>query len=382
VFPASFIKRFGQRAAVLVLLCICGISNADTVKPALIEVSADSNGNVNVELRANLERILTGINTGKAEPSDTYDTLRVLTGEQLKAKLGAMEAQVLQAIWLHADTGPVALQLEDASIPEPGYLQSPRISELRFIGQLESDTTALQVYYPARFGESTVRLGQVGADSGNVEWSPWQWSRNDEPTTAFSLAVTANKPPFMDVLKEYVRIGFTHVIPLGIDHILFILALLLLSNRFKPLFWQVAMFTLAHSLTLGLAMAGYISIPARIVEPLIAASIAWVALENIVYPGLSRFRLLVVCLFGLLHGLGFASVLTEIKKDTDTFLTAILGFNIGVELAQIALIAAGFVLIILPFGNRSWYRNFVVIPCSLTIAAIGLLWLYNRLAFT
>ncbi len=107
----------------------------------------------------------------------------------------------------------------------------------------------------------------------------------------------------------YLKLGYLHILPLGFDHILFVLSLFLLSPRLKPVLWQATAFTVAHSVTLGLAMYHIITPPARIVEPLIAISIVYVALENIFSPKLKPSRVAVVFLFGLVHGLGFAGAL-------------------------------------------------------------------------
>lgn len=177
--------------------------------------------------------------------------------------------------------------------------------------------------------------------------------------------------------KMYVKLGFIHILPRGLDHILFILGLFLLGNRFRPLLLQITAFTVAHSITLALSMYGVFSLPPKIVEPLIALSIAFVALENIFTANLHRWRVLVVFGFGLIHGLGFASVLTDLGLPRREFVTALVAFNLGVEGGQLAVIA----LALLAVGwwrNRPWYRRAIVFPASGSIAAIGLFWAIQR----
>ena len=140
----------------------------------------------------------------------------------------------------------------------------------------------------------------------------------------------------------------------------------------RPLLWQVTMFTIAHSITLGLSMTGYINIPAYIVEPLIALSIAYVGIENVFSPSLHKSRLLIVFLFGLLHGMGFASMLADFGMPDDRFFTALISFNVGVELGQIMVILVAFLLIGYWFRDKSWYRRVVVVPGSLAIGVVGL----------
>lgn len=179
-------------------------------------------------------------------------------------------------------------------------------------------------------------------------------------------------------LLNFVRQGFVHVLPLGWDHILFVLGLFLLSREWRPLLWQVSAFTVAHTITLGMATLGLVSVPPALVEPVIAASIAVVALENIYRPRYTRWRLLVVFVFGLVHGLGFASALRELDLPPALLVLGLLGFNVGVELGQLAIIAlACAVTVWLRKPER--YRKYVVIPGSAVIAVVGLWWTLDRI---
>ncbi|MCA9542649.1 MAG: HupE/UreJ family protein, partial [Myxococcales bacterium] len=153
----------------------------------------------------------------------------------------------------------------------------------------------------------------------------------------------------LQTVARYLRLGFVHILPGGLDHILFVLGMFLLSRRLRPLLYQVTAFTVAHSITLALASLGYVALPGSVVEPLIAASIVYVAVENIVSPELRPWRLYVVFAFGLLHGLGFADVLGTLGLPPGELLLALIGFNIGVELGQIAVLAiATAVVLMLP----------------------------------
>jgi len=181
------------------------------------------------------------------------------------------------------------------------------------------------------------------------------------------------------VLFRFIGLGFTHIIPLGIDHILFVIGLFLLAPGIKPLLKQVTAFTLAHSMTLALAMLGIVSLPSRIVEPVIALSISVIAFENVFSRKMNRGRWLIVFLFGLVHGLGFAGVLSHLTLPDGKFLPALLGFNAGVELGQLAVILAAGALT-WPVSRRSWYPRYVVVPASLAIGAVGLYWAVQRIA--
>ena len=207
----------------------------------------------------------------------------------------------------------------------------------------------------------------------------------DAPAS-YTLRPGEASPPFVlgqgeqvrqGVFARYVLLGFEHILPKGLDHILFVLGLFLLSVEWKPLLWQVTAFTVAHSVTLALSMLGVVSLPERPVETLIAVSIAYVGIENVLTSRLHAWRTALVFGFGLLHGLGFAGVLQELGAPTDRFVPALVGFNLGVELGQVAVLALAF-LLAGRFRREKWYRKGVVIPVSLGIAAVALYWAWER----
>jgi hypothetical protein len=143
--------------------------------------------------------------------------------------------------------------------------------------------------------------------------------------------------------------------------------------------WQATAFTVAHSITLGLAMNGYIEPIPSIIEPIIALSIFYVALENILVQDIKPSRIAIVFLFGLVHGMGFASALTELGLPQSDFMTALLSFNIGVELGQVSVILLAWLLLGVWFSGKTWYQSRVVTPASLMIAALALYWTIERL---
>ena len=142
----------------------------------------------------------------------------------------------------------------------------------------------------------------------------------------------------VEIIKSYLVIGFEHIIPKGLDHILFVLGLYLFATKISQLILQVSIFTIAHTITLAMASLGYVKVPAIIVEPLIALSISYVALETLWHTKIGWSRLLIIFGFGLLHGLGFASVLMDIGLNSTHFITGLIAFNIGVEFGQLAVI--------------------------------------------
>ena len=200
-----------------------------------------------------------------------------------------------------------------------------------------------------------------------------------------SFAHTVNyaleKAPTNEVVSFYIKLGFTHIIPEGLDHILFVIGLCLLSNKVKVILWQATAFTVAHSITLALSMKNIIVAPSAVVEPIIALSILFVAVENLLLTELKPWRILLVFMFGLIHGLGFASSLNEIGLPRNKFVTSILSFNGGVELGQITVICAVFLLLVIPFGKYKYYRKSIVTPLSVLIGLIALYWTIQRVFF-
>ncbi len=176
---------------------------------------------------------------------------------------------------------------------------------------------------------------------------------------------------------KYLKSGFLHIIPMGIDHILFVLGLFLATLQMSKLFWQVTAFTIAHSITLALAATGVITLSGSIVEPLIALSIIYVAYENVRKTEVDNSRIVLIFVFGLLHGLGFASVLQEFGLPTQSFVASLFAFNIGVEVGQLTVIAAAFAMVFW-WRNKPSYRAFVQIPGSVFIGMIGLYWTIER----
>lgn len=177
----------------------------------------------------------------------------------------------------------------------------------------------------------------------------------------------------------YLKLGYQHILPLGMDHILFVLSLFLLSPKLKPIILQSTAFTIAHTITLGLAMYHVVTPPSQIVEPLISFSIMLVALQNIFSPQLKPSRVGIVFLFGLVHGLGFASSLSQMGLPQNAYLSSLFLFNIGVELGQLTVILLAFFLAGKWFGGKTYYRARIVVPVSLLIILIAGYWTVERI---
>ncbi|MCW5746439.1 MAG: HupE/UreJ family protein [Alphaproteobacteria bacterium] len=178
--------------------------------------------------------------------------------------------------------------------------------------------------------------------------------------------------------SDFIRLGMEHILG-GIDHLLFLVALLANARRFWTVATIVTAFTLAHSITLSLAVQGAVAVPSHIVEPLIAASIVWVAAENLIWPGTAWRRWLVSFIFGLVHGLGFAGALAELNLDSAALVKALVGFNVGVELGQVAFIAV--FLPLLAWASRAPALRRLPQAASLAVAVMGAFWLVQRVFF-
>ena len=198
---------------------------------------------------------------------------------------------------------------------------------------------------------------------------------------AHSINYALQNAPVNEVVWFYFVLGFKHIIPSGVDHILFVVSLCLLSTNIKTIFWQATAFTVAHSITLALSMKNIIVAPGAVVEPIIALSIVFVAIENMLLTELKAWRILIVFLFGLIHGMGFASSLNEIGLPAGKFYTSVIAFNAGVELGQITIITAMFTFIIIPLRNRTWYRVGIVYPISGFIAIVAAFWTIQRIFY-
>ena len=178
-------------------------------------------------------------------------------------------------------------------------------------------------------------------------------------------------------LLTWIHAGFVHILPMGLDHICFILGLFFLQPKWKSLLLQTSAFTLAHSITLAMVVLGVFTIPSSIVEPMIALSIAYVGLENLWVKELKPWRVALVFGLGLLHGMGFASVMKELELPEGQVVQPLVGFNLGVELGQVTVLTAAFAI-------TFWFLKkpaFGVVRkvASGLIGAVGLYWTVQRI---
>ena len=258
-------------------------------------------------------------------------------------------------------------------------------SVMRFVGACPVEADTIEISYSLFADIDPQHKGLLrlehGAGTRTGIFSP------ERATQSFELEKISALTQFFD----YAREGVWHIW-IGYDHILFLLSLLLPAvlvfgsgrwqavERFAPAFWDVfkivTSFTVAHSITLSLAALGVIALPSRLVESAIATSVVLAALNN-VFPLVHGRRWMVAFFFGLVHGFGFASVLRDLGLPQNALLIALVGFNLGVEGGQLAIVSA-----FLPFAfwlRASWfYRRLVFIGGSLAIAVVAGIWLVER----
>ena len=364
--------------------------SAHEVQPAIGDIDV-ADGQLRLALTLNGEALVAGAdldgiqNTDALENSEEIDALRALPPEDLSARLLARMPEWMNSLQLRADDNALTLTPVRIVVEDVANLDLPRTSALAFSADLPDGSEVFSLTWPAGMGAMVLR--QQGVEepyTGYVE--------GGQSTGPIAIG-GGSTPSALETFGSYILVGFDHILPKGLDHILFVLGLFFLSTKLGPLLWQVSAFTLAHTVTLALGALGLVNVPGSIVEPLIAASIVYVAIENIYLSHLSRWRPFVIFGFGLLHGLGFASVLGDFGLPEGQFIPALIGFDVGVELGQLAVIAMAAVLIwvavraagraqLLPAEEpvRDYAVTFraVSLVGSLLIAVIGVWWVIER----
>jgi hypothetical protein len=360
-----------------ILAALTAYTHAHEIQPTVVDVSQKETGEVVLNAELNLEAFIAGIgadheDTDEAPEAQRYNALRALDPAALEAAFEA-EKQNLANVFVVSEPGRVpGIMVTGVTVPNQPDLDLARSSIVEITTQpMVLDGEKISISAVEGFGEVILRV--KGAD-GETVYS--EFLNDGDTSEPFSFA-PAEPQSWMSVFLNYIAVGFEHIVPLGLDHIIFVIGLFLFSPRLRPLLLQVTAFTLAHTITLALGATGVLALTPWIVESIIALSIVYVALENIFLRNFATHRIALVFAFGLLHGLGFAGVLGEFGLPEGSFVPALLGFNIGVEFGQLAVIA---VCLLLTFAirDKSWYRAVVTVPVSLIIALIGAYWVLER----
>lgn len=380
------LTSYSIRLQLFVLLLVIAFSSAvaHEIRPAIADLNysnksdTDADSQLLISLSLNLESLISEIgpehdNTDTSENSDIYQNLREMEPDQLLTEFELFEAKFLSSLFIRSADGvvlPTGVSLTE--IPPVGDINIPRDSNITLEVSLPRGVSAVSWQWTEAFGEVIVR---GNSDIQEMDFAVLLSPGQQSDLIQFEQATTLTK---RSVIANYIVVGFEHILPKGVDHILFVVGLFLLTPRWRPLAVQITLFTLAHSITLALGVSGLLRVSPSIVEPLIALSIVFVCVENFVTASLNKWRMAIVFGFGLLHGLGFASVLGEVGLATINFVAALFGFNIGVELGQLLVVGVCLFTVGVWFGDKWWYRSRISQPASVLIGLIGAYWFVQR----
>jgi hypothetical protein len=285
----------------------------------------------------------------------------------LDAKIAALGGTLADHVALRFDDGAAPLTITGRTVVDG----SPGRVRITLSGAAPADAVTLSWRTTLVFGSYPLAIGRSGATTTSLV----QWLNGTETSRPIALAGLPEPIGGWAMVAQ----GFTHILPHGLDHILFVVGLFLLARRTRDVLVQVTTFTVAHSVTLGLAIAGLVSLPAAIVEPLIALSIVYIAVENLVARRLTAARLVLIFAFGLLHGLGFAEALAGLGVSPGELLTSLVAFNAGVEAGQLTVIAIAATLVAALRVPAADYQRLVARPASIAIALTGAFWVVERI---
>lgn len=314
-----------------------------------------------------------------------------VTWAETAERIGEVETWVRQGVTLTRDGAACAMSPVDSLASQHGdgfYLST--VWRLGCLGGDGADGGPLALRYQLMFAQDNLHRGLLRVDVPGAQTSAIL--SPDQP----EVQVLQGPVSGVAVLRRYVVEGVWHIW-IGIDHILFLLSLLVLTplvasrrsvtrwqaeERFRPVFMSVltvvTAFTVAHSITLALSVLQWVEPPAKVIESVIALSVVLAALNNLLgWFAFTRWRLAFV--FGLIHGFGFANVLLDLGLPAHELALALGGFNIGVELGQLAIVLA-FMPVAWLLRRTAFYRWVVVAGGSLLIAVIGAVWMVQRMS--
>ncbi len=363
----------------LILALLPGPVRAHEIRPAIADVTVSAD-QVDIEIFVTLEALVAQldltnlVDTNQSPLAAQYDDLRAMDPDNLEQAFTEAWPEIAPGFRLTAGPSRLTLQVIEVEVPPVGDISLPRESRLQLRAKLPPDGSAVTMGWSAAFGPLVVRQVIETGDGYSG------YLTDGEDSAALPRTGSVKQPWLTDFL-DFIGIGFTHIVPKGLDHILFVLGLFFFALRLRPLLYQVTSFTVAHTVALALGVLGIVQVPAGIVEPLIAASIVYVAVENVLVSTYRPWRSGVVFGFGLLHGLGFAAVLGDIGLNPARFATGLIGFNLGVELGQLAVISGAFAVVGIWFGRKSWYDRLIANPASVAIAIVGAFWFIQRVFF-
>ena len=344
---------------------------AHEIKPAVVEFNKIEN-HISIVLTFNAEAFLANIDasvhkeTKNSSNSKIYDELRLLSEEILKERVFKSKDQITNSIFIKTSEKTLNLKVVEIDVLEEKDIEKVRFTKIYF----KTDNQIIET--PITFSAKKIFGPLIFKNFSNIDTDTQkpqsQWIKPGNQTN--QIEIIKETTNFPNLLISGIWNGILNIIQYGFDHILFVLGLFFFSHKLKPLFIQVTTFTIAHSITLILGGLGYVTISPVIVEAIIAASIIWIGVENLFRKSMNISRIGVIFCFGLLHGLGFASMFKVIGLEGTDYFLNLLSFNVGIELGQIITLLP--LIILIPLFNRlSWYRILIAIPASIIIALFG-----------
>ena len=363
----------------LTLFSIGAISHE--IRPSIADYKIEENI-LYFDIRLNAELILSGIDasnitdTNSSPLSATYDDLRSLTRENLKILLIESWDDIQSKINLNINEVSTKFELVDINIEANRDFEISRDSILYLKYKLDEDDEFLTFKWSEKYGPIIIReINELKKEDDLYT----EYLQAGLQTDKIFIKSENTQSIFKSIINYFI-LGIQHIIPKGLDHILFIVGLFFFSVTLRPLLIQVTMFTIAHSITLIFVSVSYINVNPLIVEPIIALSIAYVGIENIFKQYVKEYlRYIIIFFFGLLHGLGFALVLSDIGYQSSKLILNLISFNLGIEAAQIFIILFLYILLGIKFSNKKYYRYIFQVPVSLFIALVGIYWFFERI---
>lgn len=361
--------------AALAGLCWAAAAAAHEVQPAIADITLFPD-RAEIVLRMNIEAPAAGLNleglfnTNDAENADEYDRLRALPPPGLETAFRRAWPGIRERITLEAGGTAVTPEIGSFRIPDVGNVELPRSSVVTLSAELPADASPVVFGWEGSLGPVVVR--QMGAENGYTGFLT-----NGALSAPMPRDALAPGSP-LGVFADYLRLGFETVVLRGPDHVLFVLGLFFLSLSARALLWQAGALVLGSAAALALGALGVVQVPGGIVAPLIAASLVYVGVENVLAKGMPPWRPAAVFGFGLVHGLGFAAVLQDLGAGSQPVAARLIGFGAGVELGLLAVLAGAFLAVGLWFGRKGWYRARVADPASVAIALAGGFWVVER----
>ena len=353
------------------------------IKPSIADFTYDENY-LNFKIRLNAELILSNIdastvsNTDSSSLSEIYDKFRILSKKELEQIFQNSWSEISSNIDIKINNETKKINLIKTEVEDIKNFEISRDTHVYFRVLLDKNSEQFTFRWVKNYGPIILRENNNNKLEDELVT---EYLQSGIESSQFSFKENNFSKTFNSFAKFFV-LGIQHIIPKGLDHILFIFGLFLFSSSLKKLISQITIFTIAHSITLIFVSLSLMRINPQIVEPIIALSIVYIGLENIFKKYIKEYlRYVVILFFGLLHGLGFALVLSDIGYKSSDLFVNLISFNLGIEVAQISIVLVLYLLIALNFAKNKNYRIFFQVPSSILISSIGLYWFFERINF-